>query len=123
MPRTSRFRRLEERCGHISDAPSIIPAMNTPSNASRIRLGVVLDPIEDIKYAKDSTLARLLAAQARNFELVYMEQNDLSLRDGKAFARMRPLSVRADAAGWFNLGEPKVAPLQGSVDVVLMRKD
>ena len=39
-----------------------------------IRLGVVMDPIEDIKYAKDSTLAMLLAAQARGFELVYMEQ-------------------------------------------------
>src|SRR6187549_611056 len=92
-----------------------------PQNS--IRLGVVMDPIEDIKYAKDSTLAMLLAAQARGFELVYMEQNDLSLRDGRAFARMRPLTVRADATSWFTLGEPKVAPLQGSVDVILMRKD
>jgi glutathione synthase len=88
-----------------------------------IRLGVVMDPIEDIKYAKDSTLAMLLAASARGFELVYMEQNDLSLRDGRAMARMRSLSVRADAAGWFSLGEPKVAPLKGAVDVILMRKD
>ncbi|MEJ0036957.1 MAG: glutathione synthase [Gammaproteobacteria bacterium] len=87
------------------------------------RLGVVMDPIEDIKYAKDSTLAMLLAAQARGFELVYMEQNDLSLRDGRAVARMRPLTVRADASGWFTLGEPKVAPLKDAVDVILMRKD
>jgi glutathione synthase len=82
-----------------------------------------MDPIGDIKYAKDSTLAMLLAAQARGFELVYMEQNDLSLRDGRAFGRMRSLSVKADAQGWFDLGEPKVAPLQGSVDAILMRKD
>jgi glutathione synthase len=88
-----------------------------------IRLGVVMDPIEDIKYAKDSTLAMLLAAQGRGFELVYMEQNDLSLRDGRALARMRSLSVRADPSGWFSLGEPKVAPLKGAVDVILMRKD
>ena len=88
-----------------------------------LRLGVVMDPIEDIKYAKDSTLAMLLAAQARGFELVYMEQNDLSLRDGRAFARMRPLTVKADPAAWYTLGEPKVAPLKGAVDVVLMRKD
>ncbi len=96
---------------------------NSSVQTSAIRLGVVMDPIEDIKYAKDSTLAMLLAAQARGFELVYMEQNDLSLRDGRAFARMRPLSVKADANDWFNLGEPKVAPLKGAVDVVLMRKD
>jgi glutathione synthase len=92
-----------------------------PQNS--IRLGVVMDPIEDIKYAKDSTLAMLLAAQARGFELVYMEQNDLSLRDGRAFARMSPLTVKADPAAWFTRGEPKVAPLKGAVDVVLMRKD
>ena len=61
------------------------------------RLGVVMDPIEDIKYAKDSTLAMLLAAQAHGFELVYMEQRDLSLRDGRALARTRPLTVRARA--------------------------
>ena len=88
-----------------------------------LRLGVVMDPIEDIKYAKDSTLAMLLAASARGFELVYMEQNDLSLRDGRAHARMRPLTVRAEPSGWFSLGEPKVAPLKGAVDCILMRKD
>jgi glutathione synthase len=97
--------------------------MTTHSNPSAIRLGVVMDPIASIKYAKDSTLAMLLAASARGFELVYMEQSDLSLRDGRAFARMRPLSVRADAAGWFTLGEPKVAALKDAVDVILMRKD
>jgi glutathione synthase len=97
--------------------------MTNSSIRSGIRLGVVMDPIEDIKYPKDSTLAMLLAAQARGFELVYMEQNDLSLRDGRAFARMRPLSVRADASAWFTLGEPKVAPLKGAVDCILMRKD
>ncbi|MEJ1966436.1 MAG: glutathione synthase [Gammaproteobacteria bacterium] len=89
----------------------------------RLRLGVVMDPIDEIKYAKDSTLAMLLAAQARGFELVYMEQNDLSLRDGQALARMRPLTVRADPEDWFTLHEPKVAPLKGAVDCILMRKD
>jgi glutathione synthase len=97
--------------------------MSSSSIHSRIRLGVVMDPIEDIKYAKDSTLAMLLAASARGFELVYMEQNDLSLRDGRAFGRLRPLTVRADAASWHTLGEPKVAALKDAVDVILMRKD
>src|SRR5476649_1852737 len=86
------------------------------------RLGVVMDPIADIKYAKDSTLAMLLAAQARGFALSYMEQGDLSLRDGKAFARLRPLTVRADQNAWFVLGEPRVESL-GELDCILMRKD
>jgi len=62
------------------------------------RLGVVMDPIADIKYAKDSTLAMLLAAQARGFELTYLEQSDLALRDGEALGMGRPLKVQADAA-------------------------
>ncbi len=91
-------------------------------SSNSIRLGVVMDPIADIKYAKDSTLAMLLAASARGFELVYMEQNDLALRDGRAMGRMRPLQVRADAMAWYTLGEPTVAPL-GELDCILMRKD
>ena len=85
-------------------------------------MGVVMDPIAAISYAKDSTLAMLLAAQARGFELSYLEQRDLLLRDGVALGRMRALRVRADPAGWFTLGEPALGPLS-SLDCLLMRKD
>jgi len=86
------------------------------------RLGVVMDPIGAITYAKDSTLAMLLAAQARGFELAYLEQGDLLLRDGVAFGHMRPLTVRADPADWFTLGPAVLAPLS-ALDCLLMRKD
>jgi glutathione synthase len=90
--------------------------------SEQFRLGVVMDPIDAIKYAKDSTLAMLLAAQARGFELAYLEQSDLTLRDGVAFGRVRPLTVRADAENWFALGEPHRERL-GDLDAILMRKD
>jgi len=86
------------------------------------RLGVVMDPIGAISYAKDSTLAMLLAAQARGFALAYLEQRDLLLRDGVAFGRMRALTVRPDPAGWFTLGEPAIEPLS-ALGCILMRKD
>jgi glutathione synthase len=86
------------------------------------RLGVVMDPIAAIHYAKDSTLAMLLAAQGRGFTLAYLEQRDLLLRDGVAYGRTRPLSVRADPAGWFTLGEPVIEPLS-ALECILMRKD
>ena len=89
---------------------------------STSRLGVVMDPIASIKYAKDSTLAMLLAAQARGFELAYLEQGDLSLRDGRAFGRVRPLTVRPDPLSWFTLGEPRTEPL-ANLQCILMRKD
>ena len=90
--------------------------------SEHFRLGVVMDPIDTVKYAKDSTLAMLLAAQARGFVLNYLEQSDLSLRDGVAFGRVRPLTVRADANDWFTLGEPRLENLR-QLDAILMRKD
>jgi glutathione synthase len=81
-----------------------------------------MDPIAHIKPAKDSTLAMLCAAQEHGWELLYLEQGDLSLRDGRAFGRARPLTVRMDSANWFTLGEPEVAPL-ATIHAILMRKD
>jgi glutathione synthase len=89
---------------------------------SPIRLVVVMDPISSIKPAKDTTLAMLLAAQKRGWELLYAEQKDLWLQDGVAFGRLRPVTVRDDSKSWFDLGEAKIAKL-GEFDVVLMRKD
>lgn len=88
----------------------------------RIRLAVVMDPIEDIKYAKDTSLAMLLAAQRRGYELLYLTQPDLYLRDGVAHGRARALTVHADPVNWFTFGETSDVRL-GELDVILMRKD
>ena len=85
-------------------------------------LGVVMDPIGAIKPYKDTTLAILLAAQARGWTLSYMEQADLYLRDGEARARRRPLTVKDDNHDWFQLGPEQDGPL-ADLDLVLMRKD
>ncbi|WP_455209381.1 glutathione synthase [Kaarinaea lacus] len=87
-----------------------------------LKLGVVMDPISTIKIKKDSTFAMLLAAQARGWQISYMELNDLSVLDGVAMADMRLLSVKDDPAGWFELGDVTSLPL-GDLDVILMRKD
>ena len=89
---------------------------------SPIRLVVVMDPIDSIKPAKDTTLAMLLAAQQRGWELWYAEQRDLWLRDGVASGRLRPMRVRDDLHDWFELGETQITKL-GAFDAVLMRKD
>jgi len=87
-----------------------------------VRLVVVMDPIEAINPAKDSTLAILLAAQARGWELFYAVLDDLWLRDGVAWGRLSPLRVSDDARRWFERGEPAAGRL-GDYDVILMRKD
>src|ERR1700744_5257225 len=86
------------------------------------RLGVVMDPIGAIKYAKDSTLAMLLAATARGFHLTYFEQSHLTLRDGVAYGLGGKLTVRPDAHDWFTFGKSRRERL-GQLDVILMRKD
>jgi glutathione synthase len=87
-----------------------------------VRLGVVMDPIMSLNFKKDSTLALLWAAQDRGWELHYMEQHDLLLRDGSARANARPLRVHRDAARWYELEQARELAL-GELDVVLMRKD
>ena len=86
------------------------------------RLGVVMDPIGSIKPVKDSTLAMLLEAQRRGWEINYMELADLSIRDGAARARARGLEVADDTEAWYRLGNPSALDL-GELDVILMRKD
>ncbi|HET7809858.1 MAG TPA: glutathione synthase [Steroidobacteraceae bacterium] len=87
-----------------------------------LSLAVVMDPIAKIKFAKDSTLAMLLAASARGWKLTYFEQSDLFLRDGVAFGHGRPLEVHDDSQKWFGLGAPRDFKL-GEFDCVFMRKD
>jgi len=87
-----------------------------------LSVAVLMDPIRAIKIAKDTTFAMLLEASRRGHALLYMEQGDLALRDGEAWARLRPLTVKEDPSGWFTLGEPVWRPL-GEIDIVLARKD
>jgi glutathione synthase len=87
-----------------------------------VKLGVVMDPIADINVKKDTTLAMLLAAQRRGWELYYMEQNDLSLDQGLARGIVRRLSVQDNPESWYELGSPQDTALS-ELDVLLMRKD
>jgi len=87
-----------------------------------IKLGVVMDPIADIAFKKDTSLALLHAAQERGCELFYMEQSDLSIQNGKAMGRMAPLKVAMNPEHWFDLGDYREQPL-AELNIILMRKD
>ncbi|MDP0561107.1 MAG: glutathione synthase [Candidatus Endonucleobacter sp. (ex Gigantidas childressi)] len=87
-----------------------------------IKLSIVMDSISTINYKKDSSLAILLAAEKKGWQLFYMEQSDLYQQGGEAFGSMRPLSVNADPLNWFYLGEREERAL-ADINVILMRKD
>ncbi|KRW69610.1 MULTISPECIES: glutathione synthase [Stutzerimonas stutzeri subgroup] len=87
-----------------------------------VRVGIIMDPIAHIAFKKDSSLAMLLAAQARGWTLFYMEQRDLYQLGDQARARMCPLRVFNDPQHWFETDEEIDAALS-DLDVILMRKD
>ncbi len=81
-----------------------------------------MDPIAHITPYKDTTLALLLAAQAENWSLHYLERSDLCWQQEALWSRVRPLQVRDDPQNWFTLGEAQYLPLQ-TLDVFLIRSD
>ncbi len=85
-------------------------------------VAVVMDPIEKIKVAKDSTFAMMLEAQRRGHRVHYVLPGGLSLDGPRAMARLAPVQVRDQTVDWFTLGEARTVPLAG-LDVVLMRTD
>jgi glutathione synthase len=87
-----------------------------------IKLGIVMDPIDDITFKKDSSLAMLWAAQQKGWELWYMEQQHLFSLNGKSQAKMAPITVAMDEKQWFTRGEYQTHDL-ADLDVILMRKD
>ena len=88
----------------------------------RIKLGMVMDPIARINIKKDTSFAMLLEAQARGWDLHYMELGDLYLRNGKPYAKTRTLNVQPDDQQWFRFVAEQDIALD-TLDVILMRKD
>jgi glutathione synthase len=87
-----------------------------------IKLGMVMDPISQINIKKDTSFAMLLEAQARGWELHYIELEDLFLSNGQAYARTRSLEVQRDANQWHRFtGEQQIA--LSELDTIIMRKD
>lgn len=87
-----------------------------------LRLAVVMDPIQQLTYKKDSTLAMLWAASDRNWELTYIEPQNLFVEQGEPWARQQPLKVFRDPDHYYELGDEVAAPL-AEQDVILMRQD
>ncbi len=92
------------------------------STTRKLRLGIIMDPIEDIKVYKDSSFAMLLAAQSRGWELHYMLAQDLYVEGAQARASSCRIRVEDRVEAWFELGAHETIEL-GALDAILMRKD
>ena len=94
----------------------------TQSSAGKRRLAVVMDDIAAIKPAKDSTLAMMLCAQERGWQLFCAAKEELDIKNGRAHMIAHPVTVRDQAQDWYSRGEPSRRPLSDFA-AVLMRSD
>jgi glutathione synthase len=81
-----------------------------------------MDPVESIDILGDSSFVLGLEAQRRGHRLYHYLPRDLSFRDGRVYARMRPLSFRREQGNHASLGDAEMVDLK-EMDVVLMRQD
>ncbi|MBL0712006.1 MAG: glutathione synthase [Colwellia sp.] len=93
------------------------------TNTAPIKLGIVMDPISEVKVAKDSSMAMMFEAQKRGYEIYYMEMQDLYLDRGQARANTKKIKVFDDASHWYEFSDPPQDIALSELDAILMRKD
>src|SRR5205814_7549040 len=87
-----------------------------------LAVAIQMDPIDTINIDADSTFALALEAQARGHALYPYLPQALTLRDGRLYARGRPLEVFRRQGNHHRFGNFEELDLAG-FDVVLMRQD
>ncbi|HIC81983.1 MAG TPA: glutathione synthase [Kiloniellaceae bacterium] len=87
-----------------------------------LAVAIQMDPVDTIDIEGDSSFALGLEAQRRGHGLYHYLPQDLSLHDGRVYARMRALELRREQGNHASLGAPEAVDL-ATLDVVLMRQD
>jgi glutathione synthase len=87
-----------------------------------LKIAILMDPISGINIKKDSSFAILLAAQANQHELYYLEMNDLFLDENNVKVHTKSLKVEKNSQQWYEFGESFTCNAS-DFDVILMRKD
>jgi hypothetical protein len=87
-----------------------------------LAVAIQMDPIEHINIEADSSFVLALEAQRRGHRLFHYLPRHMFYREGRIFARIRPLVVRREAGRHATSGTPELIDL-ASLDVILMRQD
>lgn len=86
-----------------------------------MRIALILDPLDDLKVYKDTSLAIMREAANRGHELFVAEQSDLLLRSGKTVLMAAAFRF-TEGEPWYSL-EQKSGCAPSAFDAILMRKD
>ena len=83
---------------------------------------VIMDPIEQVNYKKDTSLAMMWSAQDRGHRIGYCQIHDLWLNRGQLMVDTQSVTVKRDPQDFYTLGDKKTSTVS-DFDVILMRKD
>jgi glutathione synthase len=87
-----------------------------------MKLGVVLDPLAQINYKKDSTLAMMASAQKLGWQIFTLQLGDLYILDGTVKGKFTQLAIREGRPDWYEVLDQIDIPLT-DMTAVLMRKE
>jgi glutathione synthase len=87
-----------------------------------MRLAFVVDPLEDLKPYKDSSIAMMREAARRGHEVSAFEARSMFVRESSVLCLATKLAIHDDNDRWYSPGEAREAPVAG-YDIVFMRKD
>ena len=87
-----------------------------------MKLLFILDPLEELKGYKDTSVAMMRAAQARGHEVFSCLQGDLHWK-GEVLARAARLSLTDNDEDWYRAHVAEAPAALASFDAVLNRKD
>ena len=88
---------------------------------ARLKIAVVMDPVDKINIDKDTTFVLMLEAQGRRHEIYFLGLDDMFIRGGTVHAQYRRLQL-ARATPHYQLGDITTGALE-DFDSVWMRKD
>ncbi len=95
-------------------------------NQTHITTGFVIDPLANLKAHKDSSIAMMLAAQRKGWEIHTMQQSDLYMDNATAHARTRTIQLtektNSNNTAWYKVIAEQDIKL-ANLDIIFMRKD
>jgi glutathione synthase len=86
-----------------------------------MKIALILDPLDELKVHKDTSVAIMREAAGRGHQLFVLEQGDVLLRDGKIALDAQAFHF-SQGDPWYGLGGKSRTSAE-AFDAILMRKD
>ena len=86
------------------------------------KLGVLLDPPDNINHLKDTSLAIMIAAQKRGWEVSFFSLRNLQIDNGDLLISSFRVELHENDANWHTIVETKKSS-SNYFDAILIRKD